>query len=272
MWGYSANNRINTSTASYNSINNRNKPTLTDTTDNQLINKTYMVSCGLDFTHVINTNRNVYVFGNNDSRQLGIGLIGSTGVNVRSTALLAITPNDGPIQFSALNNGNSFAYRLFDIMYDLYAPCLTQDTDILTPNGYVNITSLKNGDLILTSDNREVKIEKIYSFPVVGNFNTYPYIIPKNSIDTNYPPQDLKISGKHLIRFNNGWIQPCSGFRNIKFEQDTSQDQFMYYHIKLPNYLTDFLVINGGCVVESFGDNIPVSIRKYGDLYKVIVK
>jgi hypothetical protein len=125
-------------------------------------------------------------------------------------------------------------------------PCLTDDTFVLLLSGYVNISELKVGDQVLTDDNRIVKITRIIKTTVKGNNNTYPYIIPKNSIGPNYPPQKLSLSSNHLIKYKNKWIMP---FYN--FKMDKSKKLINYYHIQLENYITDNLVVNNGTVVES---------------------
>ncbi len=132
-------------------------------------------------------------------------------------------------------------------------PCLTEDTTVLTPNGYVNINTLHKGDNVITSDNRIVEIVKIYKSRVIASDKTYPCIIPKNSIAPNYPPETFKISQGHLIKYNsskNYWIYP-----RLYFPLDKSIKLIKYYHIKLENYITDHLVINNGVVVESLGNH-----------------
>ncbi len=133
-------------------------------------------------------------------------------------------------------------------------PCLTEDTTVLTPKGYINVGRLRKGDNVITSDNRIVEIVKIYKSRVIGSNLTYPCIVPKNSIGTNYPPETFKISQGHLIRYSNSkiiyWIYPRKYFK-----LDKSQQLIKYYHIKLDNYITDHLVINNGVVVESLGNH-----------------
>ncbi len=129
-------------------------------------------------------------------------------------------------------------------------PCLTEDTIVLTPNGYVNVSTLRQGDSVITSDNRIVKIVKIYKSHVIGNNKTYPCIVPKNSIAPNYPSDTFKISQGHLIKYKNSWIYP-----RLYFPLDKSMNTIKYYHIKLENYITDHLVINNGVVVESLGNH-----------------
>ncbi len=141
-------------------------------------------------------------------------------------------------------------------------PCLTFNTKVLTTDGYVLIQKLKNNDLILTHDNRIVPIISIFSTKVIGNYKTFPYIIPRNSIGRNYPTEDIKISGNHLIKYRNRWIRPC---KNPNFKQDKRNKIIKYFHIELPNYETDHLVINNGTVVESLGPNIETSFKIYKD-------
>jgi hypothetical protein len=152
-------------------------------------------------------------------------------------------------------------------------PCLTPETDILTPYGYVNIQKMKIGDKIMTDKNKIVRIKNIYRFTVEGNDKTYPYIIPAGSIAENYPPKEVRLSGDHLIKFRNRWwIKPRTGCYVLRFEQDKSKKEVIYYHIELPNYFTDHLVINGGCIVESYAgreNNVRLKVNKNTGLYKI---
>ena len=137
--------------------------------------------------------------------------------------------------------------------------CLTSDTIILKPNGYTKITDLNKGNFVITDDNRKVQIKEIYKSKFKSNKNTNPYIIPKNSIGPNYPPEEVKLSRGHLIKYHDKWILPKSA--GI-FKQDTSKDIIEYYHIQLENYEIDNLVINGGTIVESLSDKNSSEIYK----------
>jgi hypothetical protein len=169
-----------------------------------------------------------------------------------------------------------------DIKYSLYngsiigfgnqesnLPCFTINTKVLTPYGYIPIDKLKVNDTILTSDNRIVNIKNIYRFTVEGNNYTYPYIIPKNTINNN---SSFTISPNHLIQFkNNFWFKPIKGLFNKKFKQDKSKKYITYFQLVLPNYFTDFIVINNGIITESYADNINVKYQfnRKSKLYKI---
>lgn len=173
------------------------------------------------------------------------------------------------IQLCAFNKNNNSMYLTSSYTWYKYpsVSCLTENTTVLTPNGYIKIDNLKNNDLIITSDNRIVPIIKFIKFYAQPNKNNNPYLIPSNSISSNYPPNDVIISGKHLIKFNNGWIQPRYGFNKKLFIQLNYTSPILYFHIILPNFFTDFIVINNGCVVESFGNNLPIKLKKINNLY-----
>ncbi len=186
--------------------------------------------------------------------------IATVDINTGEITMLTI----GTVIITATLSGTDYYVQIlsnaeFTINNDL--PCLTIDTKVLTPNGYILIQELKQDDLILTHDNRIVPIIKIFSTIVKGNRRNYPYIIPKNSIGRNYPIEDIKISGNHLIKYRNRWIRPN---RHPKFKQDICNKIIHYFHIELPNYETDNLVINNGTVVESLGPAIQNSF----DIYK----
>jgi hypothetical protein len=128
--------------------------------------------------------------------------------------------------------------------------CLLKGTKILTPNGEILIENLSINDIVLTSDNREVKIIDIYNTLASSEDNLY--VIHKDTISKEIPNEDLFFSGGHRVKIHGKFYHPFHNKTNlIQKCDDTKLIQF--YHIKLENYLTDFLVANG-LEVESLGD------------------
>ncbi len=172
--------------------------------------------------------------------------------------------DNNPIKLNTSDNGYGAYYEIIGSFVRIYTkhfsevgignnepiPCLEKSTEVLTPSGYVKVSKLRTGDLIITSDNRHVPIMNIFRTYTKGSDKTYPYIIEKSSIAPNYPPQKCKISGGHLIKYKYKWIHPI--YSN-KFKQDKTEDIITYYHIETPSYATDDLVINGGLIVETYG-------------------
>lgn len=124
--------------------------------------------------------------------------------------------------------------------------CLTDMCDVLTPNGYINVRKLNIGDYVITEDNREVQIKRITSDIYIPDTETYPYLVKKSSISKNYPSENILLSRRHLIKYNDKWYVP----EKIGTIQ-THTTYVHYYHIELENYTTDNLIINNGTVVES---------------------
>lgn len=175
-----------------------------------------------------------------------------------TTGVISTTSSTQPDSYTLYlrNNGS---YHITQINLTITTsdpiPCLTEDTMVLTPNGYVNITKLNRGDLVITNNNKEVKIVNIFRSVVSGNLKNFPCVIPRNGIGQNYPPQELRISQYHLIKYHDLWILPKQFF-----PLDKTSKIIKYYHIQLENYITDNLVINDGVVVESLA-NTPDNIK-----------
>jgi hypothetical protein len=156
--------------------------------------------------------------------------------------------------------------------------CITEDTKILTPSGYIRVDQLCIGDEVITDKKKIVKIKNIMKDEFDGTPETYPYLIKQGSIAPNYPPKNVKLSGNHMIEYGGKWIAPSRSnmFKQIKV------DKVKYYHVQLQNYVTDNLVVNGGAVVESYtGDEHNLDyhlewMRRYNNvpdkLYKYVVK
>lgn len=208
---------------------------------------------------------------NGDGTIVGIGETGTNSVYVYQYSVSNMVWNLVDIITGEINDilfGNSISLNstgdivivgapftnnysgLTRLYYQYILPCLTEWTTVLTPNGYVLISSLKVGDMVITCDGRRVPIVNLFKSVHDGSSRTYPYVIPKNSIGDNYPPKKVEVSRSHLIKYGDKWIHP----KNSKcFKQNRKLDKVKYYHIELPDYVTDNLVINRGCVVESLG-------------------
>ena len=130
--------------------------------------------------------------------------------------------------------------------------CLLKGTKILTPTGEVFIEDIKIGDVVLTADNREVKVTNTYLN--MANSDEHLYVIRKDIVSVGVPNEDLFLSGGHLVKINGKYYHPFHDKTNL-IEKYTEESKIItFYHLVLENYLTDFLVANG-LQVESCGDN-----------------
>ena len=134
------------------------------------------------------------------------------------------------------NGDNSGHVRVFT--YTI--PCLTETCNILTPDGYRNVSSLKSGDIVTTSDNRNVKIEKMFTSRVLAS-KMSPCVIKAHKYGKNKPMIDTHISENHAYQVGGLWKMP----KNEKLCKEWNGKYVNFYHVKLPDYSKDYLVVNG---------------------------
>ena len=156
---------------------------------------------------------------------------------------------------------NNFQFNL-EIVNGI--PCIVKGQRILTPNGYKLIENIYNGDIITTSQNKDVvalNYKKAFEFTTDI---TAPYIIPKDSIYPSYPPKDIFLSSDHKIKTNYNWITPKE---LSKYNPDVRQinigKPLTYYNIETPNYSTDHLVLEGTTIASFWvkGDTNLINIH-----------
>jgi hypothetical protein len=137
-------------------------------------------------------------------------------------------------------------YKLYDIRY---VPCILSGNFIKTPDGEILIDDLKENDLIITDDNRIVPIIKIIKYNVENPCNeAYPICIPENFFNLSVPNKNTFISQNHAIKLNEKyWIY---GHHHIHYF-NIYKISPTYFHILLPNYFTDNLIVNN-LIVESW--------------------
>ncbi|ADO67272.1 hypothetical protein crov239 [Cafeteria roenbergensis virus] len=136
-------------------------------------------------------------------------------------------------------------------------PCLTNTCNILTPKGYQNVSSLNVNDLVITSDNRQVPIEQIFTSKIKASTVT-PCVLKAHQYGKNQPIIDTFVSELHAYQVNGIWKLP----KNENLTREWNEDIITYYHVKLPNYTQDFLVVNG-LTMECWDGLTPHEIRPY---------
>jgi hypothetical protein len=134
-------------------------------------------------------------------------------------------------------------------------PCFPAGQRVLTVAGWRAVETLRNGDKVITGSGAVVPA-KIYSSSVITNTESAPITIAAGALGKNTPSMPVRLSPRHAIGMSdNTWQFPCNmlrmGARGVT--QDAPGAKVDYYHIALPNYLRDNLVLEGGLVAESYG-------------------
>lgn len=141
-----------------------------------------------------------------------------------------------------------------NVTINVGVPCFTSASRLLTPTGYKTADKLRNGDLLVTPDGRQVSI-KAFQTRVLGTKETAPFLVPKHSLSASSPAQDLHLSPWHAIQIRKGvWQKPATAAEsNSRIVQYGLGEDVTYFHFEAPNYFTDNLVCDG-TVVESFAN------------------
>ena len=151
-------------------------------------------------------------------------------------------------------------------------PCFPKGTRLLTATGYKQVEAIKQGELVVTSDGRRVPVVVRSRTMEETDKHSAPYTIPKSALAPNVPSHEIRLSPNHAIQLRKGlWMLPSTAAKlgNTKVFQKTIGQPVTYYHFECPNYFTDNLVIEGGVVVESFGNK---NIKKCPYTYNPTLK
>jgi Hint domain len=133
-------------------------------------------------------------------------------------------------------------------------PCFVKGNRILTPDGYKCIETFAQGDLVVTSDGRQVPVKFFAKRLHTTDSKTAPYHIPAHSFGHNQPSHELRLSPDHAFQLRKGvWMTGRKGASlSNKVKQYGVSEPVVYYHLECPDYLKDNLIIEGGVIVESY--------------------
>jgi len=159
--------------------------------------------------------------------------------------------NNTNINYKCLNGAGSFLSK--NIPIDPSIPCFLKGTKILTLNGEMYVEDLTCSDILITDDNRMIKVQNIFKFILKEkNHSTLPYKISKDIVINNRKcSNDLYLSPLHQILVSNNLF---TSIKYLPFSQIKANEieEICYYHIVLPNYYTDTIIANG-LACEGYG-------------------
>jgi hypothetical protein len=126
-------------------------------------------------------------------------------------------------------------------------PCIPAGQRVLTQRGLVAVEELKEGtDKVVTEDGRKVPFKRLSTTVACATEKNAPVRIVQGSAT-------VELSPDHMIQLCAGvWARPSDLVASGRAKQVRVGEPVTYYHIALPNYLRDNLVVEG-FVTESFG-------------------
>ena len=161
--------------------------------------------------------------------------INGTSEYEESGSSVSLSGDGAYIAIGAPSNSDNGDLAGQTIVYDLAAICFYPDTNVLTNNGYINITNLKRGDLIKTTNGfkklaRLLKLRKSKNIDLV--------LFKKNSIIENIPNKDFKITKGHPIFYENNYYNSEDFAENPKFKNVTyvKSDVTILYHLQFETH------------------------------------
>ena len=147
-------------------------------------------------------------------------------------------------------------------------PCLTKGTMVKTPTGFVKVETLRVGDMVQVHDGRAVPIMNMIRNNIVTTETNTPYIIPKNFFGANMPKNPFTISPNHAVcadALGNEWFIPAHHGGDL--ERVAVGVRESYFHVELPNWLIDNMVIEKNIVVESHAEAYHKNLELANPLY-----
>jgi sugar lactone lactonase YvrE len=166
----------------------------------------------------------------------------------------------GPVSdtlFATRNENGSYTMTLTHLTYIRVSenvPCFVAGTKILTAAGYKAVEDIVDGELLATADGRALPCKLYITELDETTKENAPYLIPANTFGPRCPVRDLTLSPLHAIQIRRGvWQIPkaaatiYAGVRQLPVGAACT-----YYHLEMPNYLTDNIVADG-TIVESYG-------------------
>jgi len=177
------------------------------------------------------------------------------------------------VAFSSVLFTSSTTGGIYTVSPNTYDDCFLADAPVLTPNGYVPISSLSEGDMVLTGDGRAVAIQRVSYTRISASPSVNPYIVPKGLYCATVR---FLISPNHRISTEKGFIEA----RRLGLQQENMTGDFDYYNLELPSWLQDTMVV-AGVVVESMapirratmtlGEFKKALVAQYGELTPTIL-
>ena len=113
--------------------------------------------------------------------------------------------------------------------------CYHPDTNILTKNGYINITKLKRGDMIKTLNSYK-KLARLIITPV-KNYNDEYIIFEIGSIGPQIPDKKLIITRGHPVYYKGIFYNPEDFVNNITYNVNLNKTNIKkLYHLQFETH------------------------------------
>lgn len=136
--------------------------------------------------------------------------------------------------------------------------CFLKGTHIATPEGEVQVETLKAGDKVLTASGGVATVKwlghrTLYKsrIPAKDAVRAFPILIKKDAIADNVPHADLTVSPGHHLSFNGALVPAMMLVNGQTIVQQFNTRVFEYFHVELEQF---DIVLAEGVPAESYVD------------------
>jgi hypothetical protein len=187
----------------------------------------------------------------------------NTQMEIKEYANDVALAGDSHRSVTTKNDGDEFEIPFINVIITIGSivvtagniPCLTKGTLVKTPMGFIKVEKLSIGDKVVTHDKRVVPITGLIRNNIISTVSNTPYIIPTDFFGKNIPRREFTISPNHAVCADNdgeSWFIPAH--HGDKLSRVDVGERVSYFHVELPNWLIDNMVIGGNIIVESHAD------------------
>ena len=131
--------------------------------------------------------------------------------------------------------------------------CLLEGTLVFTTTGYRPIETIHVGDSIVSHCGLTRKVTRVGKWICDVKYQTEEqrmYKIPAGSLRAKL---DVYVSRFHKISNGTMLLYPTTyGFKEAEPSELTKTGKYTIYHLEVERGSTNYLLVNGGCVVESW--------------------
>jgi hypothetical protein len=136
--------------------------------------------------------------------------------------------------------------------------CFYPGTLIRTPDGEMKVETLKQGDLVVTNDGRELPVSwlgrQTVSTVFADKLRVLPVRIKAGALADNTPSRDLLISPDHALLVDGVLIQAGALVNGTSIVRETGVPRvFTYYHVEVDDHS---LILAENTPAETFIDNV----------------
>ena len=157
-------------------------------------------------------------------------------------------------ELSDVSGGNS----LLTVTNQEEIICFMRGTMVRTPEGEWPVESLKNGDLVTTTDGRAMPVRWIGRQTVSTTFadplRVNPIRIKANALGEAVPARDLLLSPDHAILLDGVLVQAGALVNGTSIVRESNVPEvFTYYHVEVDDHS---LILAENVPAETFIDNV----------------